>query len=105
MKKSKKIKFNGRELEVCELTVHQVTSWLEDLRKTDAAEQLHTLDGLMGRDLPVSVIRLAVPDLTDEDLDQLPSEISRIYEAVEEMNPFLSQMAARVTKAAGKLGL
>lgn len=105
LKKSKKITFYGRELEVFELEVSQVTEWLEWALDTDADEQFHQLDELMGRDLPVSVIRRAVPDLTEEDLGRLPSEIEKVYQAVEELNPFLLAMATKRIAVARRAGV
>lgn len=92
--KTKTIEYNGRNITVNELTVAQVDEWMGSQKDGEAV--LHTLDLLMGRKLPVSVIRLAVPELTAADLKVAPSELVALYDAVEEINSFLSEMSVRL---------
>ncbi len=102
MKKTKTIEFNGRKLTVNELTVAQVEEWIESQKKDEPV--MHTLDLLMGRKLPVSVIRQAVPDLTEDDLKVAPSELVALYDEVESVNSFLSEMSARMSDVVKALG-
>lgn len=85
--KKEKISFNGRALVVNEITVTQVGEWEAALGQ-DGDIKIHKLDQFMGKSLPVSCLRLCVPDLTDEDLLVAPSEIEKVYDAVEKVNPF-----------------
>ncbi len=85
--KTEKITFRGRELVVNEITVAQVDEWEAALGQGGGVEP-HKLDQLMGKSLPVSGLRLCVPDLTDKDLTVAPSEIAQVYDAVEKVNPF-----------------
>lgn len=103
MIKTKTIDFNGRKITVKELTVAQVDSWMEKMAETAGTEKPHILDVLMGRDLPVSAVLLAVPELTDDDLvgEVAPCEIEQLYNAVEEVNGFLSSMSKRLVALSG----
>lgn len=86
-RKTEKIDFMGRELIANEITVAQLEEWEEALGQGDDTN-VHKLDQLMGKSLPVSGLRLCVPDLTDEDLQAAPSEIEKLYVAAEKVNPF-----------------
>ena len=102
MHKTKQVTFNKKSITIHELTVHQVDSWQQSLTESEGGKT-HILDNLMGRALPVSVIRMSAPELTDEDLLTAPSELEKIYDAVEEVNPFLSKMAERMARLGGEL--
>lgn len=98
MHKTTTIQFNGKDLVVNELTVAQIDGWQSSLSSDVTKKEVkpHSLDLLMGKTLPVSVLKIAVPTLTEEDLQTAPSEIEKVYVAVEEMNPFLCGMAERM---------
>lgn len=102
MHKTKQLTFNSKAITVHELTAFQVEGWQQALGENTEGQH-HLLDNLMGRALPVSVIRISVPDLTDEDLLAAPSELKKVYDAVEAVNPFLSKMAENMARLGGEL--
>lgn len=99
---SKTVSFNGRDIEVHEVTVAQVEAWEKALGQTDTKD-LHMLDRIMGKSMPISGVRLCVPELTDDDLGVAPSEIAKLYDAVEEVNPFFLEYVERMAKLGGEL--
>ncbi|PHR26548.1 MAG: hypothetical protein COA36_11750 [Desulfotalea sp.] len=102
MNKTKKITLNGRNITVNEVTVAQIEEWEEALLNTENVE-VHILDKMMNRSLPVSAIRICVPDLTDEDLLVAPTEIENVYDAVEEVNPFFLKYVEQMVVVGEKL--
>ena len=102
MHKTKKITFNNREITVHEVTVAQVEAWEKALFAGDELD-IHILDKIMDKPLPVSGLRFCVPELTDEDLKIAPSEIIKIYDAVEEVNPFFLQYVGKMAKLGSEL--
>lgn len=95
--KTETISFNGRDLVVNEITVVQIEEWEDALGKDDGIGR-HKLDQLMGKSLPVSGLRLCVPDLTDADLTVAPSEIEKVYDAVEKVNPFFLKSVENMSR-------
>lgn len=100
--KTEKISFNGRDLVVNEITVAQVDEWEAALGQDDDTK-MHKLDQFMGKSLPVSGLRLCVPDLTDKDLTVAPSEIEKVYDAVEKVNPFFLKYAENMARLGKEL--
>jgi hypothetical protein len=96
MRKSKAIQFDGKEVEVGELTVAQVDSLL-----TGSDSKVTTVEMLMNPNIPIGAV-VASTGVSSEQLngDIAPSELQKLWEAVEEMNPFLLQMYARLVAAA-----
>ena len=95
--KTETITFMGRELVVNEITVAQVDEWEKALGQ-DGDIKMHKLDLLLGKSLPVSGLRLCVPDLTDKDLTVALSEIEKVYDAVERVNPFFLKYAENMAR-------
>lgn len=97
MRKSKVIKIDDREITVKELTVGDVTSLMEgiDKKKTLTAAEL-----LMSKPVPIEAVSIS----TGIDVETLtPSELDEVWEAVVEVNPFLSQMMQRLQAVAETL--
>jgi hypothetical protein len=91
IRKEKQFDFNGKTLKAEELTAVQIDEWRTSLdAEKGVAPPLP--DMLLNRSIPLSAVRLAVPDLTDADLGAAPSELAKIYDAVEEVNPFFLKM-------------
>ena len=101
--RTKTIDFNGGKITVNELTAAQVDDWEDDVLSEKV--KMHRRDKLMNHVLPISVICIATPSLTEKDLGAAPSELIKIYDAVEELNPFLFQMAERMSNLGDLLGL
>ncbi len=56
----------------------------------------------MDLDLPAEALSLAIPDLTVDELqDAAPSELAALYNAAEEINPFLLKIYQKMTAKAG----
>lgn len=95
MRNSKAIQFNGKEVEVSELTVAQVDSLLavSDISVT-------TVEMLLNPNIPISAV-VAATGISSKELngDIAPSELQKLWEAVEEINPFLLQMYTRLVAA------
>jgi len=100
--KEKKITFNGREIVAREITVAQIEEWEQAIGETGSAG-MHKLDALMGKSLPVSGLRLCVPELTDDDLLVSPSEIEKVYDAVQEVNPFFLKYVTNMARLGEEL--
>ena len=91
IRKEKEFECNGKTMKAFELTALQIDEWRRGLSADQVAEP-HVADLLMNRTVPVSAVRLSVPELVDEDLQGAPSELAKIYDAVEEVNPFFLTM-------------
>jgi hypothetical protein len=96
MRRSKAIQFNGKEVEVSELTVTQVDSLL-----ADSDSHVTTVEMLLNPNIPISAV-VAATGISSNELngDIAPSELQKLWEAVEEINPFLLQMYTRLVAAA-----
>ena len=96
MRGSKSIQFNGKEVEVVELTVAQVNSLL-----ADSDISVTTVEMLLNPNIPISAV-VAATGISSKELngDIAPSELQKLWEAVEEINPFLLQMYTRLIEAA-----
>ncbi len=81
MKKSKTIKFREKEITVNELTVHQVQTLLEKIEARSSEGIDHNFV-------------LSVQDAA-------PSELAALYNAAEEINPFLLKMYQKMTAKVG----
>ncbi len=100
MKKSKTITFRDKEITAHELTVHQVQTLLEKIeaRTTEGFGHDFVLSALMDRDLPAEALSMAIPVLTAAEWqDAAPSELTALYDAAEELNPFLLKMYQKMT--------
>jgi hypothetical protein len=96
MRKSKAIQFDGKEVEVNELTVTQVESLLDSSNTS-----VTTVEMLLNPNIPIAAV-VAATGISSAALngDVAPSELQKLWEAVEEMNPFLLQMYNRLVAAA-----
>lgn len=92
---SKEVRLNGKAVTVRELTVSEVADYLESVAEPPSAAEL-----LLDRPVPEKVVRLAT-GLSSDDIngEVLPSELSGLWNAVEEVNPFLSRMMGRLMTA------
>jgi len=92
MKKTKSIEINGRQLTIAELTVGQVIDAMEQLDPADPHLELMFDDRF-----PVSLLPEIANGLSLDNLkDWTPSEIEKLIEEVEKLNPFLSRMYQRL---------
>ncbi|CAG36319.1 hypothetical protein [Desulfotalea psychrophila] len=100
MIQTKAITFNGRQLIIKELTVPQIDAWEKTLSNHEETTVPSLVEMLVDSALPLSAVRLAVPELTDADLlaDIAPSQWCELYREVEEVNSFLSQMVEKMAK-------
>lgn len=101
MRKSKVIKIDDREITVKELTVSQVSALMEgSAEKTTAT----TGELLVGSPIPIEAVSLATGLSVDElNGEMTPSELAEIWEAVAEVNDFLSSMMKRLQVVAESL--
>jgi len=92
---SKELNFNGKTVVVKELTVAQVTEHLDG-----GAEIPTTAELLLDRAVPERVVRMAT-GLTSEEINGnvQPSDLAKLWDGVEEVNPFLSKLQERLTIA------
>jgi len=99
MRKSKVIKIDDREVTIKELTVRQVDECIESLRPE---RKPLAIELLLDPVIPAEIVVMS----TDFSMDQLagdmsPSELKEIWDAVAEVNDFLSAMLARMAAAGG----
>jgi len=99
MRLQEKVKLEDKEVVVKELTVGEIRQGLMRLEKQ---EEPGMLDMLM-EDLP-EVFFLLATDLSSEELDKLTqSEIKKIKEVIEKINPFLHKTLKRLAEAGRKM--
>lgn len=101
MRKSKVIKIDDREITVNELTVAQVTALMEGAGKKTSAT---TAELLMPNPIPIEAVSVST-GISVDDLNgtMTPSELAMVWEAVAEVNDFLSQMMQRLQVVAETL--
>lgn len=91
----KEVRFNGKAVTVRELTVGEVSEYLENTTEPPSAAEL-----LLDRSISEKVVRLATGLSSDEiNGGALPSDLDTLWNAVEEVNPFLSRLMERLTSA------
>lgn len=91
MRKEKKLNIDSLgEITVRELTVAQVTEMVEQVQRPDRPNYL--IEAILETRLPIEAVVLAT-GLAEEKLnsDITPSEAARVWEAVAEVNSFLSR--------------
>jgi len=92
MQRTKSIEINGRQLTIIELTVGQVIDAMEHLDPADPHLELMFDDRF-----PVSLLPEIAGELSLDDLKKwTPTEIEKLIEEVEKLNPFLSRMYKRL---------
>lgn len=99
MRKSKTIQFNGKETTVNELTVAQVDSLMAEQNTS-----ITTVEMLLNPNTPIGVV-VASTGISSAELngEVSPGELQKLWQAVEEMNPFLLQMYGRILAAAAAM--
>lgn len=101
MRKSKTIRIDDREITVKELTASQVEALMDgssDKRRASVAELL------MASHIPIEAVCAATGISADElNGEMAPSELAIIWEAVAEVNGFLSAMMQRLMGVAEEL--
>lgn len=101
MRKSKVIKIDDREITVKELTVTEVTALLDGTEKKTTAT---TAELLIGSPIPIEAVSVATGISVDElNGEMAPSELAEIWEAVAEVNVFLSETLKRLQVVAEAL--
>ncbi len=91
MKKSKVITFRGADVTAKELTIAEISEYLNS-----ESTAVHTLDLVFHDRLPVAVVERST-GFKAEDLESLaPSTLLPLWEAVEEVNPFFLSTLKRL---------
>lgn len=92
---SKEVRLLGKPVTVRELTVSEVTDYLES-----QSEIPSTAEMLLDKPISEKVVRLATGLSSDEINGGVPpSELEILWNAVEEVNPFLFRLMDRLTSA------
>ena len=97
MRKTKEMRIGERTITVNELTVAQVAELFDGFT---ADRVVHKAELLVNSAVPIEAVLLAT-GMTAEQLagDIYPSELAEIWQAVEEVNDFLSQLLGRMAQA------
>lgn len=95
MKQSKMIEFGGKDVTCKELTVEELGAILDAPMKPEA------LDLLFATRLPVAAVTASTGLTAKELAPYAPSELDKLWSAVEEVNPFFLQ-ALQQLSALGK---
>ena len=97
MRKIRELKIGERTITVNELTVAQVDALFSGF---DAERPAHKAELLMESALPIEAVQMAT-GMTAEQLsgDICPSELAEIWQAVAEVNDFLSRLLDRMAQA------
>ena len=101
MRKTKEVQIGERKITVNELTVAQVDALFNGFT---AERPVHKAELLMDSAVPIEAVLLAT-GLTSEQLAEeiYPSELAEIWQAVEEVNGFLSNLLGRMAQAGEKI--
>lgn len=96
MRDQKTIKIKGQDVVVKELTMAEVDGLLGS---AGAGRAVYPAEVILDPVIPQEAVVLAT-GLSDDDLagDITPSELAEIWEAVAEVNGFLSKLMARLSK-------
>ena len=97
MRKTREVQVGDRKITVNELTVAQVDALFSGF---DAERPAHKAELLMESALPIEAVQMAT-GMTAEQLsgDICPSELAEIWQAVAEVNDFLSRLLGRMAQA------
>ena len=97
MRKTREVQVGDRKITINELTVAQVDALFSGF---DAERPAHTAELLMESTLPIEAVQMAT-GMTAEQLsgDICPSELAEIWQAVAEVNDFLSRLLDRMAQA------
>lgn len=101
MRKSKTIKLAGREITVNELTVRQIDELIAGI---DADRMIQIVEMIINDHIPIEAV-IASTGLTADDLagDFTPSELRTLWDAVGEVNDFLSDLMVRMAAVGEKM--
>jgi len=98
MRKTKVIQIESREIKVSELTVEQVG---ELIRAIETPRDPYTAEMLFDSPVPMEAVTMSTGlQASDLERDYSPTELWQIWEAVAEVNDFLSRMTQRLVSAA-----
>ncbi len=101
MRKEKEVMIGERAITVRELTARQIDQIMGGI---DHSRQIHPAELLMGDHFPVEAVT-ASTGLTADDLsgDITPSELRELWDAVIEVNGFLSNLLIRLVGVGEKM--
>lgn len=102
MKKREVITLHGEEVEVSELTVHDVRTLfqrMESRRLEDTDGIIFVLSVVIDSPIPPEALQLSAPAMTEERLfAATPGELKMLYDKVAELNPFLSRLGEKMRR-------